>query len=148
MSAVKAKLFMPSHKLLGTLLSLSLLVDKCSIKINLIFYQPKRNTLFAIPKIQQNRFGNAYISIKQLYSYMVKELSNYVTISVPARVKKMLEKAKGKEDWGSFLLKLYVEARRLKSKRAFDELTRILTEEDLRAIAESSKEFREGFRLR
>jgi len=79
---------------------------------------------------------------------MVKLLSKYVTISVPDDVKKLLEKAKGKEDWGSFLLRLYFEAKSLKGKRAFDELTSILTEEDLRAIVESSREFRERFRFR
>ncbi len=79
---------------------------------------------------------------------MVKLLSKYVTISVPDDVKKLLEKAKGKEDWGSFLLRLYFEAKSLKGKRAFDELTSILTEEDLRAIVESSREFRERFQFR
>ena len=79
---------------------------------------------------------------------MVKLLSKYVTISVPDDIKRLLEKAKGKEDWGSFLLRLYFEARSLKGKRAFDELTSILTEEDLRAIVESSREFRERFQFR
>lgn len=81
-------------------------------------------------------------------SYVVKKLRRYVTISVPADVKKLLEKAKGKEEWGSFLLRLYVESKSLKSRRAFEELTGILTEEDLKAIIESSKEFRERFQLR
>ena len=34
-----------------------------------------------------------------------------MTISVPDDVKRLLEKAKGREDWGSFLLRLYFEAR-------------------------------------
>ncbi len=35
----------------------------------------------------------------------------------------------------------------LKSKKAFKELTEILTDEDLKAMEESSKEFREKFAL-
>jgi hypothetical protein len=38
---------------------------------------------------------------------------------------------------------LYNETQRLKSKKAFKELTEILTEEDLKSMADSSKEFRE-----
>lgn len=79
---------------------------------------------------------------------MVKKLKRYVTISVPAEVKEILEKAKGEEEWGSFLLRLYVELKSLKGSRAFEELTSILREEDLEAIIESSKEFRESFQLR
>ena len=75
-------------------------------------------------------------------------LGKYVTISVPADVKKVLEKAKGGDEWGSFLLKLYTEVKRLKSKKAFEELASTLTDEDLKAIIESSKEFRERFTFR
>ena len=81
-------------------------------------------------------------------NYVVMWLSKYVTISVPDDVKRLLERAKGREDWGSFLLRLYFEVRSLKGKRAFDELTSILTEEDLKAIVESSREYRERFRFR
>ena len=76
------------------------------------------------------------------------DLSKYATISVPADIKKRLEKAKGKKEWGEFLLELYTERQRLKSKKAFEELTNILTEEDLKAITESSREFREKFTFR
>ena len=72
----------------------------------------------------------------------------YATISVPADIKNLLEKAKGKEEWGEFILNLYTETRRLKSKKAFMELTEILTEEDLKTMTESSKEFRERFAFR
>jgi len=75
-------------------------------------------------------------------------LGRYVTISVPADVKKLLEKVKGRDEWGKFLLNLYAEVKRLKSKRAFEELASTLTDEDLKAILESSKEFREGFTFR
>ncbi|MFH0897210.1 MAG: hypothetical protein V1850_04085 [Candidatus Bathyarchaeota archaeon] len=75
-------------------------------------------------------------------------MAKYVTISVPADVKNLLEKAKGEDDWGKFLLNLYTKAKRLNSKQAFDELTSTLTDEDLRAIVESSREFRERFMLR
>jgi hypothetical protein len=79
---------------------------------------------------------------------MVLTLTKYVTISVPADIKNLLEKAKGKEEWGEFILNLYTETQRLKSKKAFKELTEILTEEDLKLITESSKEFRERFAFR
>ena len=75
-------------------------------------------------------------------------LTKYATISVPADIKNLLEKAKGKEEWGEFILNLYTETRRLKSKKAFKELTEILTEEDLKTMTESSKEFRERFAFR
>jgi len=75
-------------------------------------------------------------------------LGKYVTISVPADVKRLLEKVKGKDEWGKFLLNLYAEVKRLKSKRAFEELASTLTDEDLKAILESSKEFRERFTFR
>lgn len=73
---------------------------------------------------------------------------NYSTISIPVTIKKLLEKAKGEEDWGEFILKLYIEAKRLKGEKAFKELSEALTEEELEAILKSSKTFREGFTLR
>jgi predicted CopG family antitoxin len=79
---------------------------------------------------------------------MVMSLGKYVTISVPADVKRLLEKVKGRDEWGKFLLNLYAEVKRLKSKRAFEELASTLTDEDLKAILESSKEFRERFTFR
>ena len=75
-------------------------------------------------------------------------MGKYVTISVPADVKRLLEKVKGRDEWGKFLLNLYAEVKRLKSKRAFEELASTLTDEDLKAILESSKEFRERFTFR
>jgi predicted CopG family antitoxin len=78
----------------------------------------------------------------------VTTLRKYVTISVPADAKDLLEKAKGKDEWGEFLLKLYAEVKKLKSKEAFEELAGLLTDEDLKAIIESSREFREEFVFR
>jgi len=75
-------------------------------------------------------------------------LKKYSTISVPTDIKSRLEKAKGKLEWGEFILKLYTEAHRLKSKKAFEKLTETLTEEDLKNMTESSKEFREKFAFR
>jgi len=75
-------------------------------------------------------------------------MGKYVTISVPVDVKRLLEKARGRDDWGRFLLNLYVEAKRLKSKKAFEELAGSLTDKDLKAIVRSSKEFRERFAFR
>jgi len=72
-------------------------------------------------------------------------MSKYVTISVPVEVKERLEKAKGNKEWGEFLLELYTERRLLKSKKAFEELADLLTEEDIKGMLESSKEFREKF---
>jgi predicted CopG family antitoxin len=75
-------------------------------------------------------------------------LSKYVTISVPLDVKKCLEKAKGKKEWGEFLLELYTESHRLKSKKAFEELVQTVTSEELDEMSKSSKKFRENFALR
>lgn len=75
-------------------------------------------------------------------------MGKYATISVPVDVKKLLERAKGKDEWGDFLLNLYFDVQKLRSKKAFEELTSTLTEEDLKSILESSKEFRERFAFR
>jgi len=79
---------------------------------------------------------------------MVISLAKYATISVPVEVKKVLEKVKGGDEWGEFLLKLYSEVKRLKSEKSFKQLANILTDEDLKTIVESTKEFRERFALR
>jgi len=71
-----------------------------------------------------------------------------VTISVPAEIKKILEEAKRDNEWGEFLLNLYAEVKRLRSEQAFKQLARTLTDEDLKTIIESSKEFRERFAFR
>ena len=75
-------------------------------------------------------------------------MSKYATISVPVEVKKRLEELKGEKEWGEFLLETCNEGQRLKSKKALEELRKLLTEEDLKAMRESSKEFRENFKLR
>jgi len=75
-------------------------------------------------------------------------LSKYATISVPVEVKKRLEEMKGDKEWAEFLLDSCTESQRLKGKKAFEELRRLLTDEDLEAIRKSSKEFRENFKLR
>jgi predicted CopG family antitoxin len=75
-------------------------------------------------------------------------LGKYVTISVPADIKKVLEEAKGENEWGEFLLNLYAEVKRLKSEEAFKQLAKTLTDEDMKAIIESSKEFRKRFAFR
>ena len=75
-------------------------------------------------------------------------VKKYSTISVPAEIKSRLETTKGKQEWGEFILKLYNDAHRLKSKKAFEKLTQTLTEEDLKTMTESSKEFREKFEFR
>lgn len=60
----------------------------------------------------------------------------------------VLKGAKGGRGWGEFLLGLYAEAKTLRAKRAFDELARSLTREDLEAMVESSRNFRERFTFR
>ncbi|MEM2213208.1 MAG: antitoxin VapB family protein [Candidatus Nezhaarchaeales archaeon] len=75
-------------------------------------------------------------------------MTKYATISVPVEVKKVLEKAKGDMEWGVFILRLYTEVQRLRGMRAFEELIKTLSEDDLKAIAESSREFRERFTFR
>lgn len=92
--------------------------------------------------------GKGFYTVMSLYNYMVTSLAKYATISVPVEVKKVLEKVKGGDEWGEFLLKLYSEVKRLKSEKAFKQLTNILTDEDLKTIVESTKEFRERFALR
>jgi predicted CopG family antitoxin len=79
---------------------------------------------------------------------MMKMGTEYSTISIPKDVKKRLEKAKGNREWGEFIVDLYNDAQYQKSKKAFDELANMLTDEDLKTIARSSKEFRENFALR
>jgi len=74
--------------------------------------------------------------------------TEYSTISIPKDVKKRLEKAKGKKEWGEFITDLYNEAQYQKSKKAFDELASLLTNDDLKAIKRSSKDFREKFAFR
>ena len=59
-----------------------------------------------------------------------------------------MEKAKGKKEWGKFLLSLYAEAEKLRRGKAFEQLINTLSDEDLKAILESSKEFRERLALR
>ena len=75
-------------------------------------------------------------------------MSKYATISVPIDVKKRLEQAKGEKEWGEFLLEMCTEGQRIKGEKAFEELRQLLSKEDLKAIRESSKEFRENFKLR
>jgi len=79
---------------------------------------------------------------------MAMSLGKYATISVPVEVKKVLEKAKGGDEWGKFLLNLYAEVKRLRSEEAFKELASTLTDEDLKSILESSREFRGRFAFR
>ena len=75
-------------------------------------------------------------------------MKKYATISVPAEIKNSLEEAKGKQEWGEFILSLYTEAQQLKTKKAFQKLTETLTEEDLKTMKKSSKQFREKLELK
>jgi len=74
-------------------------------------------------------------------------LTKYATISVPVEVKRRLEIAKGNKTWAEFFLEICGE-QQPKGERAFHELTRLLSKEELKTMRESSKEFREKFSLR
>ena len=63
-------------------------------------------------------------------------MGKYSDISVPIEVKKCLQREKGSETWGDFLLEKCLEYRKLRDKEAFEELRRLLTNKDLRAIRE------------
>ncbi len=75
-------------------------------------------------------------------------MSKYVTISVPVEVKKRLEELKGEKEWGEFLLNMCTESQQLKGRKAFEELRKLLTKKDLEVMRESSKDFRENFKLK
>ena len=75
-------------------------------------------------------------------------MAKYATISVPEKVKKVLQEAKGPREWGEFLMELYNDRSTLRSKRAFEEAANLLTSKDLTSMLTSSKEFREKFTLR
>jgi len=75
-------------------------------------------------------------------------MKKYATISIPEDVKKILEEAKGRAEWGDFLLKLYTEVKRAKGEEAFKRLAETLTEEELKGLIDSSREFRERFVLK
>ena len=72
-------------------------------------------------------------------------MSNYSTVSIPKRVKQVLEMDKGDRDWGEYLLSLYEEAKAKKREKAFKKLRELLTEDDLEKILEESRLFRRGF---
>ncbi|MCD6369153.1 MAG: hypothetical protein J7L38_05065 [Thermoproteales archaeon] len=75
-------------------------------------------------------------------------MRKYATISVLRKVKEILEKEKKKNrDWSEFLLELYKEAKTARARTAFEELRRLLNENDLEEILRASREFRKGFRL-
>lgn len=75
-------------------------------------------------------------------------MKRYSTISVPEEVKKTLEQAKGEKEWGDFLLDLHTKATTAKRIKAFEELVGRLSNADLESITRSSREFREGLKLR
>ncbi len=75
-------------------------------------------------------------------------MRKYATISVRREVKELLEKDKRDRDWSEYLIELYKEAKTGRTRRAFEELKKLLTDEDLKNILESSKEFRKRFKLR
>ena len=75
-------------------------------------------------------------------------MSKYAQFQFQLKLKSVWKNAKGEKEWGEFLLEMCTEGQRLKGKKAFEELRQLLSKEDLKAIRESSKEFRENFKLR
>lgn len=75
-------------------------------------------------------------------------MNRYSTISVPEEVKARLEESKGDMEWGEYLLELVEEAENAKRQRAYRELRKLLSDEDIENIRESSRKFREEFKLR
>lgn len=75
-------------------------------------------------------------------------MKRYSTISVSVDVKKALEQAKGEKEWGDFLLDLYTQATKARRIKAFEKLSEKLSDADLETISKSSREFREGLKLR
>jgi hypothetical protein len=75
-------------------------------------------------------------------------VKKYVTISVVKEVKDLLERDKGRRDWSSYLLELYRKVKEAEAESSFNELRKLLSREDLERILESSREFRERFKLR
>jgi predicted CopG family antitoxin len=63
-------------------------------------------------------------------------------------VKELLDRDRGGSDWSEYLLRLYNEVKELRARLALEELRRSLSDEELDEILRSSREFREGFRLR
>lgn len=75
-------------------------------------------------------------------------MSDYSTISLPKRVKEVLEKDKGDVDWGEYLLNLYREAKEKRRREAFEKLKKILSDEDFGKILGESEKFRKEFTFR
>ena len=75
-------------------------------------------------------------------------MRKYVTISILREVKEILEREKKNRDWSEFLLELYREAKMARARMAFEQLRRMLNDEELDKILASVKEFREGFKFR
>ena len=87
-------------------------------------------------------------SAEELSKFIGKDVTELSREDVENESDKILEEAKRDNEWGEFLLNLYAEVKRLRSEEAFKQLARTLTDEDMKAIIESSKEFRERFTFR
>ena len=75
-------------------------------------------------------------------------MSDYSTISLPKKIKEILDKDRGGMDWGEYLLRLYTEAKEKRRREAFEKLRSILSEEDLERISEEYEKFRKEFSFR
>jgi len=59
-----------------------------------------------------------------------------------------LEESKGDREWGEYLLDLVEEIEKMRRLEAFRKLRELLTKEDFENMRESSRRFREEFKLR
>jgi len=59
-----------------------------------------------------------------------------------------LEESKGDREWGEYLLDLVEEIEEMRRREAFRKLRELLTKEDYENMRESSRKFREEFKLR
>lgn len=75
-------------------------------------------------------------------------MSDYSTISLPKKIKEILDKDRGDLNWGEYLLRLYTEAKEKRKREAFERLGRTLSEEDLERISEEYRKFRKEFGFR
>lgn len=63
-------------------------------------------------------------------------------------IKQTLEKNKGDREWGEYLMELYQKAEEERKHRAIEKISEQLNDEDYENMRESSKRFREDFKLR
>jgi Putative antitoxin len=69
------------------------------------------------------------------------------TITLKKSTKARLESIKGKRDWDTFLEELYLQKRNKEGSDSLAKLRKLLDDNDLEWISQSSKKFRKEFRF-